>query len=445
LGKARLLDRAAIAWIMKQCAATIPTTPSPQISPMSILKYGAGSAVRVELSGGVQPQESATPRGSALSDLGAAVAEALEQPLDYPPLRQSTTPGDRIVLALGQGLPRAAEITAAVIHGLVAAGVGADGISVLRTEADVDTRMPDPCSLLEGALAERVRLMTHDAENRQSLAYLAASASGEPIFLNRLLTDADLVLPIGCLEASRAAGYFGVHSPIFPAFSDLKTQARFRRTAGESPDHASGPWHCRELTEEANHVAWLLGINFTVQLVPAGGDDVLHVLAGQGDGVRRRGRELYKQAWTYPAARRASMVVAAIEGSASQQTWEKLGRAVQTASRLAEEGGAIAVCCDLAAAPGPAVQSMQGARSRRTAMRKFISRNLVDLLPAMQLAHALDRHRVYLLSRLDPALVEELDMVPVGGPEELARLARRHASCILLANAQHAIATVENE
>ena len=50
-----------------------------------------------------------------------------------------------------------------------------------------------------------------------------------------------------------------------------------------------------------------------------------------------------------------------------------------------------------------------------------------------------ERQHVYLLSRLDPALVEDLDMVPLGDPEELGRLSRRHDSCILLANAPQAV------
>jgi hypothetical protein len=66
-------------------------------------------------------------------------------------------------------------------------------------------------------------------------------------------------------------------------------------------------------------------------------------------------------------------------------------------------------------------------------------------LPAAQLAQTLEWARVYLLSRLDPSAVEDLEMIPIGGPDELARLARQHHSCILLANAPRAIVTVEEE
>ena len=56
------------------------------------------------------------PRGQPLADPAAATAAALAEPLDYPPLAQSTTPGDRVVLALDRGVPQVAQVTAAVVR-----------------------------------------------------------------------------------------------------------------------------------------------------------------------------------------------------------------------------------------------------------------------------------------------------------------------------------------
>jgi nickel-dependent lactate racemase len=398
-------------------------------------------SVCLEFANGAQPQQCGMPRGEPLTDMAGAVSTALESPLGYPPLRQTATPGDRVVLSVGRGVPQVAQVTAAVVDSLMAAGVEPDGISVLRTEADLDAGGENPCRLLQGVAGQRIRLLTHDPLNRGNLAYLAATDQGEPILLNRLLTDADLVLPIDCLQAERTPGYFGIHSSIFPDLSDQRTQVRFRQLAESA---YRGPRR-RELAREVDQVAWLLGINFTIQLVPAAGDGVLGVVAGESTAVRRRGRELYRAAWASGVARRTSLVVATIEGGARQQTWENLGRALARATRLAEDGGAVAVCCELAAQPGPALQRLVGARSRQSVLRQIRRECPADALPATQLARALDHGRVYLLSRLDPALVEDLEMVPVGGPEELARLARRNHSCTLLANAAQAIVTVEND
>jgi len=414
---------------------------------MAVLRYGIDSSVHLELADGTPPQQCGTPQGRPLDDPQAAVARALVEPLDYPPLAHSTTPGDRVVLALDRSVPQASQVIAAVIHALVEAGVDPDGIAILRTQADVEAGGDDPCRLLS-----------------RSLAYLAANDAGEPILIHRALHEADLVLPIGCLRCDGAAGYFGIHGAVFPMFSDAGTLGRFRSLACGEGDRPrlprSGPQGAsnkrglspsgrrnqqRRLTAQSDHVAWLLGINFTVQIVPGAGERIMHVVAGHSDAVRCRGRQLYQATWDGPMVRRASLVVAAIEGGPGLQTWENFGRALDTATSLVEDGGAIAVCCDLAAGPGPAVQQMAGTPSRAALLRRINKDPPEDALPAAQLARALDRGKVYLLSRLAPSLVEELDVIPIAGGEELTRLARQHKSCTLLANAPHAMVTASQD
>ncbi len=185
---------------------------------------------------------------------------------------------------------------------------------------------------------------------------------------------------------------------------------------------------------ECDEVGWLLGLNFTIQVVPGPGDNALGVVAGQFAAVRRRGRELYDAAWDSSVPRRASLVVAAIEGSARQQTWQSLGLALAAASPLVEDGGAIAVCCELAGEPGVAVRRLADGPSRDDALQAIAADCPEDTFAAVQLAAAADRANLYLLSRLDESLVERLQVAPLSSPRELERLVRRHGSCILLAN-----------
>jgi lactate racemase len=398
---------------------------------MAILRYGSNSCLQLELANGAVSGEFGTPRGQALADTAAATTAALGDPLNFPPLRQCTTPGDQVVLALDRGVPEVTLVTAATIRALVEAGIDPDGITVLRNRAGADAG--DPCQMVAESLRRRIKLLTHDPADRRQLAYLAASESGEAILVNRALHEADVILSLGCLRADAAAGYFGIHGCVFPAFSDAKTLQRFR-----SVGSLGGPnSRRRELTAEVDHVAWLLGVNFTLQLVPAAGDRVLHVLAGESEAVRLRGRELYDAAWNWPVTERASLVVAAIEGGSDQQTWENVGRALQVAGKFADEDGAIAVCCEVSEGPGPAMQQMARLGSRGAAVRQVKKERPADALPAVQLAHALERHKVYLLSRLDPSVVEELDVIPIAQPDELHRLAHQHRFCILLSNAQY--------
>src|SRR5262249_30279765 len=154
---------------------------------------------------------------------------------------------------------------------LIAAGIDPDGITILRSESDVSAGMENPCRLIDPDVAKRIHMLTHDPSSRRNLAYLAASESGDQIMLNRMLTDADVVLSVGVRQREKATGYYGIHTALYPEFSDELTQARFRKH-----DRFSNNGHHRELRQEVNQVAWLLGANFTVQIVPGAGDEILH-------------------------------------------------------------------------------------------------------------------------------------------------------------------------
>ena len=407
---------------------------------MAVLHYGLDASLGWDSLNGNAPTECGRPVGLARSDIADAVTAALAEPLDYPALPLCVTPSDRVVLALDHGVPQIAEIAATIAKLLDEAGVDPDGITVLQSPDDVSHGLGDPRRLLPARLRERVRLVIHDPADRRNLAYLAATESGDPILLHRVLHEADVVLPVGCVRRESAAGYFGIHSPIYPGFSDAHTQARYRSLSALS---VTGQRH-HQLEHEANEVAWLLGLHLTVQIVPGGGEDVLHVVAGQSAAVHQRGRELYHQAWGSSVPQRAGLVVAAIEGGPQQQTWENLGLALGAALDLVEDGGTVAVCCDLADEPGPAVQAMADARNRQSALKRIGKRLPFDALPAAQLARALENGRVYLLSRLDPGFCEQLEVVAVER-DDVERLVRRHPSCILLSNAPHAMVTVEGE
>jgi nickel-dependent lactate racemase len=405
------------------------------------LRYGSESTLRLDLADGALLAECGRPTSPPLKAPTAAATSALAEPLEYPPLARSTTPGDQVCIAIEQGVPRAGEIVAGVVQALVSAGVSADGITVLRTREDAQTGNGDPARWLDGEVAKRITIADHDPSRRDRLGYLAATRSGQAILLNRAIVDADVVLPVGCIHNGWGAWDHGIYGAIFPTFSDNRTLMRYR-----SPSALNTLGRPKKaVAREVDEVGWLLGVTLTVQVVPGPGDEVLHLVAGEVGAVGRRGRDLYDAAWRWTVPRRASLVIAAVEGGCSCQTWDAVGNALAAAGRLVEEGGAIAICCDLEDQPGPAIEQLRAASSRPAALKHIRNQRPADALAATQLAQAMDRAKVYLLSRLDESVVDDLEIAPIGEPAEVARLAGRHESCILLSNATHAIVMIEDE
>jgi len=397
--------------------------------PMFTLSYGADSKIELELENDGLVTVCDAPRGSALGDVAGEMRAVLAAPREFPPLKEAALPGDKVVLALDRGVPRAATIVAQTIDVLLSAGVLASDVTLLTTPGG--TSPHDALAELRGATRAAVAGKTHDPRDRERLSYLAATEEANPIYIPRAIHDAALVVAIGSLRLPHTLGYHGIYSGIFPTFSDASTLARFRSPKAVRLDEQE------RLRKEADEVGWLLGSRFTIQVVPDAGDDVLHVLAGDQEAVLVAGGRLCDAAWSFEVPHRVELVVAAIGGDDAQQTWDNVGRALAAAARVLEENGDVVICSRLEQPPGPGMERIIGADDLHVALREIAREKPVDSLPASQLGEALQRGRVYMLSDLPEERIEELGMIPLDA-DSVPNVASRYGSCVVLANAQHA-------
>jgi len=408
-------------------------------------KYGADRSFQLELPAGVLVANCSGP-DVAERDVAAATRAAWEAPLDFPPLRQAIVPGDRVVLALGPSVAQAAELVAVIVPLLCEAAVEPGDITVLRTIDEAET--PDPRSRLS-AEHSNVQLAVHNPSEQDELGFLAADEHGEPIYVNRRLCDADVVIPIGCVRPERPLhanghrqnGKAGLwNDTLYPTFADSKTTKRLAingvpLTAGQAAQRH----------KQVDHLAWLLGIQATIQVVPASGDAALRVLAGSPDAVFHAGRELCRSQWQPEIPRRAKLVIAGMSGSRPQQTWENVHRALEAAIELVEDGGAIVLCTELESPPGRALKQLAESADAETTQARLRKDRSADAAVARLLAEALDRVTVYLFSRLDEEAVTSLGLAHVARPEEINRLASHYDSCIVVADAQFVRPTMASE
>jgi len=401
------------------------------------LHYGAAQPLDFDLPADALPAACGMPTAKPLADPQAAALAALEAPRGFPPLAQATVPGDRVVLALERGVPQAGALVAALFQTLIGRGLLPEDITLLTPAAD--TLGPNPRELVPAEFRKLARYETHDPDSRDHLSYLAVGEGDEPIYMNRSICDADVVVPVGCIRAAGALDYHGLFGGLFPTFAGRKLQDKsFAESLTLNRKH--------EAAQQAMilQAGWLLGVQFTLQVVPGPGGTILEVLAGLPSEVYTTGEAMYQEHWKFQTPRSAPLVVAAIDGAA-EQTWDNVARALYTASQVVSSDGAIAICTTLKEPPGESLRQYAAAPDARVALKKIHKQRLNDSLPAAALVRALSQARVYFLSQLEEATVEELGMAPVASAAEMTRLAKRFAQCILIDNAQYALVSTEGE
>jgi hypothetical protein len=355
----------------------------------------------------------------------AAVRQALEQPRDYPPLRQNVVPGDHVAIAFDGGVMQAKDVLEAITRTLGEAGVGPGDITVVT---------PRNGGLLTGALPAGVSLVVHDPNERSQLAYLATTKQGRRIYLNRQLTDADVVVPVARLGYDPLLGYRGPCSLLFPALSDRETLSAYRGLfLGESADAPESKVLSR--LDESFEVSWLLGSLFHVGLVP-GSAGIVEAIAGRETTVRDLALEALERHWQFRAASRADLVVVGIGEPGAPTTLEQLAAGLLAATRLVRHGGKIVVLSRTSGPIGPALERLCGLDDPREAAQRLRGHESDDdYLVAHQLASALAWADVFLLSLLPEQVVEDLCLVALDSPEQARRLVARSDSCSFVSHA----------
>ncbi len=372
-------------------------------------------------------------------EIAAKIHTALAKPLDFPSLVQVCVPGDRVVVALDRHTPCAADLVSEIWQMLEPRGVAADDIQVLQPAALDSVPLVDPRSRLPDGVRTGVKWTVHDPTDQRRMAYLAATARGERIYLARELVDADVVLSVGMIAFDPVLGYRGTNSVFYPGLSNTEAVARSR---GEGHSELS-PDDERPLRQTIDEIAWLLGTQFTIQVIPAAGGGAAHVIAGAYDSVFRKGKKLLADSWLVSLRERADLVLAAVDADSAGHGWEQIGAALAVACKLVAKGGKIVILSELDQEPEIGMEIIRRSQTARAALQPIRKQAPVDMIPATQFASAADWAHVYLMSKLSGDMVDELFMVPLENERELAKLLANQDSCVILEGAQHTYGEVQ--
>ena len=401
------------------------------------LEYGG----RQEFSCELESQRVAVlrPGPSGLLDTVEVIRKTLASPLGLPCLDQALVPDDNVVIALDRHTPGSPELIAEVWHYLERRGIKPDRVTILQPAGMESSRPADPRILLPESVQSAIEWKIHDPTDEHSCAYLATTSGGDRIYLAKEIVEADFVLPIGTTAFDPLLGYSGTHSVVYPGLSTVDALAR---TVGQGHSELA-PRDSRPLRQLVDEIAWLMGIQFVVQVVSAGGKGLLDVVSGNCDAVFEHCRQVVDDHWMITMPERVDTVVVAIPQDVSGHGWAQVGQALATARQLVEADGRIVILSEITEEPGEGLKVLCRCEDPLDALRPLRKNRPQDLFVASQLAGAADWARIYLVSGLEPTLVEDLFMFPLEDSKQVERLLASTESCALIGAAQNTFGLIE--
>ena len=201
-------------------------------------------------------------------DWETIVEEALSAPIGAPRLRDHDLRGKRVVVITDDwGRPTPAyRVLPAVLREVELAGARTEDITVM-TGSGVHLPMneEDLVRKVGAEVRARYRCIPHDAVEHE-MCYIGCSARGTPIWVNRIVAEADFRIAVGRVGPHNTHGYEGGAKMITPAVSYWVTVLRNHST-NFSPFAEYGSYWNNPSRQDVDDIGGLVGLEFIVNFV----------------------------------------------------------------------------------------------------------------------------------------------------------------------------------
>ncbi len=292
-----------------------------------------------------------------LTDPQAAYQEALSQPIGCPPLAE---------IIRGKGKP-AAELMAAVTvsditrpvpyrgeNGLLRPLLNrleAAGISRKNIEIVIGNGMHRPSTAAERLemfgedIIRDYRMIDHDCEDTDSLAFIGRSETGGNVFVNSAFFRADIRIATGLVESHFMAGLSGGRKAICPGLVDKRTIEKFHSPAFlESPFAQNLILQRNPCHEESLAIARTVGVDFIVNATLDRDMYLTGVFAGDLEAAHKAASDLIRDYVSVPVEREYDIILT--HGSYVGRNHYQAVKAAHNALPAIRKGGVMIIATD---------------------------------------------------------------------------------------------------
>ena len=298
---------------------------------------------------------------SELENLEVAYLEALDYPIDAPPLKEITKPGDTVAIAVSD-ITRAWQknhlTVPLLINYLNSAGVPDENITIVIAVGGHRSNTEQECKeLCSEEVYNRVKVVNHDAWDTENMVYLGKTSKGTEVSVNRIFTEADKVILTGGIIYHYMVGYGGGRKSVMPGIASIKTIQQSHLWAlgpelgnGSNPRSVSKYTRGNEAHEDMMEVAAFVNPDFIVNVVPNPEGNIAGIFAGNWISAWLHGTELVDKIYGVQIQEEADIVIATAGGYPKDINLYQTGKTMDNAYYAMKKGGIaiiLAECPDI--------------------------------------------------------------------------------------------------
>ncbi len=360
----------------------------------------------------------------------ALVREALASPSGTKRLRELAAAARSVTVVTSdhtRALPSRITLPA-ILEEIRRGNPDADITILIATGLHRPTTRDEMRSMFGDVIVDSEKIAVNMAFEPDGFVSLGRLPSGAELVVNRLAAGCDLLVAEGLIEPHFFAGFSGGSKSILPGVCSEETvNENHSYKALSSPDAATGVIEGNPVREDIEAAGRMANLGFILNVVLSGDRRIIGAFAGHRESAHREGAGFLRSLSECPAVE-GDIIVTSNGGYPLDQNLYQSAKGASTAEACAAEGAVIilcASCCDGIGGDNFAGLMTSGSADDIDARLRDIppKKTRAESWNAQIFSRILKKHRIILVSDLDPDEVRKFNMTPAPTPDEALRIA----------------------
>lgn len=357
--------------------------------------------------------------GVNFTEEDADVKYSLEHPIASKRLKDIVKKGEKIAIVtsdITRPMPTA-KVLPALLDELAAGGVDFTDITLVFALGSHRKQTDEEKRRLAGDYAwERIHIVDSDPND---CVHMGVTANGTPVDITRVVAEADRRITLGNIEFHYFAGYSGGVKAIMPGVS-TREAIQVNHKLMIRPEACAGRLEGNPVREDIEEAGRICPVDFILNVVLDEHKNIVKVVSGDPVAAHREGARFLDKLYTKEIDARADIVIVSQGGAPKDLNLYQTQKALDNAKHAVRDGGIIILIGSCAEGYGEHTfeEWMLNSESPEALAGRIQKEFILGGHKAAAIGMVLTRADIYLVSHMDPALVERSFMKPYGSAQQ---------------------------
>lgn len=349
----------------------------------------------------------------------ADIRYSLEHPVNSKRLKDIIKPGEKIAIItsdITRPMPTY-KVMPELLAELQAGGADFKDITLVFALGSHRKQTEEEKKKLAGEFAfQRINIADSDPDD---CVHMGITANGTPVDITRVVAEADRRIALGNIEFHYFAGYSGGVKAIMPGVS-TPAAIQSNHKLMIRPESCAGRLEGNPVREDIEEAGRICPVDFILNVVLDEHKNIVKVVSGDPVAAHREGARFLDRLYTKEIEEQAEIVIVSQGGAPKDLNLYQTQKALDNSKHAVKDGGIIILIGSCGEGYGERTFEdwMLHSKSPEDLVSKIRKKFILGGHKAAAIGLVLQRADIYLVSHMDPALVEKSFMKPYSSAQQ---------------------------